>query len=206
MALHPRLTEFAKVKNIRRLSGLLSYLERDMAATGLQEFEVEVWEADRPKSALKRMLTLEQGDEAHQALIVRGQYLSHPFTVTLPLRNSRTMPYSLDVVLPVQIACVCRYLPSLKGGKWKLAEASDSLEQQLKSIAMPKIVWTHSAGGYNYNVLAGSTFAPLPEDPTRSIWSIKSGYHGFLFKVGPRVSPYFAALPQVKHALSVKTA
>lgn len=206
MPLHPRLAQFAKVKNIRRFSRLLSFVERDLACAGLREFDVDVWEADRPKSALKRLLTLEDGNEPHQALIVRGQYLGFPFTATVPLRNSRTMPYFVDFVLPVQVACVCRYVPSFRGGKWKLAEASDLLEHQMKSFAMPKIVWSHSAGGVTYTVVNGAILTPLPDDPTRTVWSIQSGYHGFVIKVGPRISPYFAALPQLNEALSAKAA
>jgi hypothetical protein len=65
VALDLRLQPHKSVKNIRRFNKLLSLIDHELRNAGIADFQVDIWEADRPKSALKRLLTLERGD-AHQ--------------------------------------------------------------------------------------------------------------------------------------------
>jgi len=202
MKLHPKLEQFKTTKNIKQFNKLLTYVENDLKGAGVVNFEVEIWEKERATSSIKRMLTLEDGTEAHQIMFVSGVYQAREFSMAIPLRNSRTMPYNVYMDLPVQVNFVANFVRALVGGKWKVTEGPEGIKERLKAFEMPKVAWKHSAGGYKFNVVSGATIGPSEDDPSHTVWSIQSGYQGAIVNVGPRCAQYLESIQQLETVLS----
>lgn len=201
MAIHPKLTDFSKVKNIRVFSKSLKRIEKDFEKLGGLNYEVEVNQFNPSTSFARRHLVDGGLGDAVEAMVVHAEFHDCPVTIEVPMsRRHVTMPYSILIELPLPMTGRAEYRRGALRNIWYCEPNSKSRRADLKN-SLPKVKMAHAHGNLAYILKIGHSLEPMENNKT--MWQIFSGYEGGMFSGGyrPRVLEFLRAIPMVKELL-----
>ena len=201
MAIHPNLTDFSKVKNIRVFSKYLKGIEKDFEKLGGLNYKVEVNQLDPSTSFLRRLFIDGGLKDVVEAMVVQTAVHDCQVDIVVPMSRRRVaMPYSIFIELPLPMTGQAEYRKGAMGSKWYCEPKNRRIRADLKST-IPKVKMMHRHGNLAYLIKIGHSMRPDNKDKT--IWQIESGYEGSMFTGGyrPRIRKFLEAIPKVKALL-----
>lgn len=204
MALNRKLQSFPGIPKIKVFSKLLDKIEADLRELNIVDLHAEILEKKKEGSALKRFLSFRVTDmwDPDQIMVVSGTAMSRPFMVIIPLRKGGTLPYFVEIDLNASPGETLEFRKGFAGGKWVLEQDNKKKRDRLSRLKLPGIGWTHARTGMKFDILTAHQIIPDEDNGSTSMWIIHSGYQGFLFNVGPKVSKYLKAARDVEYFLN----
>ncbi|MHC4201231.1 MAG: hypothetical protein ACYSU0_14675 [Planctomycetota bacterium] len=202
MGLHPKLKPFAAEKHIRRFNWVLKKVLKDLRPAKPVEWDVEVLRI-KETSIWRRLYTTDSAGEVEQVIVVKGNGGGTRFTFANPMALGILHPYTL--IIDLQAPAIGAY--SMRrgllglGAKWHCESGEAAHLASIKALRLPGVNFNHSWGGWNFEVPVGMEIAPSEDDPSVTSWTIRSGYQGFLFGVGPRLAKYIREAPRLESLL-----
>ena len=175
-------------------------MERDLSTVNCADLNVELLRVSKI-SDRERFLTLSDGYRVEQLMTVSGQACGATFTVIIPMTVGLLLPYKIVIPFNAPIEQCAELRRGFLWPSWELSPQNESRIKQLRQLQLPGVNFRHSWGGYKYLLRVGHEIASSKDNPSRSNWTVHSGYQGFVFGVGPRVAKYVKAASRLEPLL-----
>lgn len=206
MAIHPKLERFRDRKYIKKLSKVLTRLEKDLSSVQCVDPSVELVEEADSRSFGEKLLQLRHEYHCDRVMYVRGNAVGHDFGVLVPMHQHQLFPYTVEIDLNIAAQGFAAYEQGFAKKRWITEPKDDDLERGLQALKLPKIKWSFSDRGLNHNIGTAFQIGPRQDDSDLGSWCIHSGFFPASFFGGhfPRVACFLEAIPRLERFLASK--